>query len=51
MLYLCRILKNVPCVITLATDKEKTPSLKALLAQQVIAILIIDQTFIDGLKL
>ncbi|MER2173635.1 MAG: sugar-binding transcriptional regulator [Carnobacterium sp.] len=42
-------LKNVPCVIALATGKEKSDSLKALLAQQVIDVLIIDQTSADEL--
>lgn len=42
-------LKNVPCVIALATGKEKRNSLKALLSQHVIDVLIIDQNSADEL--
>ncbi len=51
MLYPYKIPKNVPYVIALAVGKEKSPRLKALHAQQVIAVLIIDQIFADGLQL
>lgn len=42
-------LKNIPCVIALATGKEKSDSLKALLSQHVIDVLIIDQASADEL--
>ncbi len=42
-------LKNIPCVIAIATGKEKSDSLKALLAQQVIDVLVIDQTSAEEL--
>lgn len=42
-------LKNIPCVIAIATGKEKSDSLKALLAQHVIDVLVIDQTSAEEL--